>query len=689
MHWTLCLFLGRRNKGKKMNTETIDYRNKIRKGHLSRQRHQLNVLVFLFFITVVSSVLASGAVAQATKQVNMKTSISISDIGDANVNVDIHMPMRAYTIVKQQYGNAQYMARTLSSSVAWSEIKNLQGEFQDAKNIVNAKMTHVGYAKPYKHGKWVIDLSGEDLTFVVLAGNIAHFSASLDLPFGATHVLCQVVLPKESKNQRFDKESKKLYYDFIPKYEEGEETDFSFELETKPKVMSSLAQIYGNEKFDNFWVARSRFTNTGNTVIKNMRVRYRVANLSSWSGWKKTQIVYPGQTIIEPFFPVLDVEKIAKFNSTRNAMVEVEYRFQADGEKVEDSDSKKTQILARNEVEWSSYDAAEGMGFFEYFNNSPSIYGAFCTTNDPVVQQVAGSVARMINGRSPDNDKDALLYLEGIWAFLKMNGIAYQLPPSGIVDGKSLQHLKYARDVLRNKSGTCADLAIIWASIARAGGLTPCVMVVPGHAFPAFIMPKSGRVIPVESTLISGGSFKQALEEGAKKMAYYSKQGTIIVVNINQMHSKGVHCLDLPPVGTDFLKNLGYKMEIPKRNTSQHNQVQPNVGKVNVNVQPAVVRPKALCGIWRAELITPNGTMKAVFHLHENGSAASISKMFDNYGNLSSSESDKGTWSVQGNRIRSYSSVTNETIFVPFQLKQGVLYITLEGIRLTCNKVKQ
>ncbi len=635
-------------------------------------------LVMLVFITHA----ASQANAKNRKNIQMKTTIAISPTGDADVDVNIEMPMQAYHLVKRQFGNAQFMARQVSKTVAWSEIKNVKGKFIDTNNTVNASLTHVGYAKPYKHGKWVIDLSKEELTLVAIADNVAHFSAAMNLPFGATNVICRVQLPKGSTNHKYDAEKSRLSYDYVPEFEAGDDGELEFEMDTKAKVMSSLAKIYGNEKFDNFWVARSKFQNTGNQVIKNLRVRHRIANMSSWSGWKKTRIVYPGQTVIEPFFPVFDIEKIASFTSTRNAMVEVEYQYEMDGEKHSDTDSGKLQILSRNEIQWSSCNSGEAMNFFEVFDNCPAIYAAFANSNDPVVQQVAAAVSRMINGIPPQTDKEAILYLRALWKFMEMNRIAYQLPPANVVEGKMVQHLKYARDVVRNKAGTCADLAVFWASVGKAAGMDSVICGVPGHAFPAFILPQSKRPIAIESTAILSSTFDKAVESGMKTMSKYQQAGTIYMVNINQMQSNGVHCLDLPKVETDFLKKLGYKLELEKTSSNNDQKIKQR------QKQRQNLRPRNLIGVWRCEIQANGGTVIVAVALAENGSAACVTKAYDFNGNLVEEDSDKGVWTADQRTIYSKSSVNGETFKYNYWFKNGYLILTIDGNELAFKKVK-
>ena len=651
-----------------------------------KQLRQLTAFAIAFIVFATSA--ASFAHARKRKNIQMKTTIGISTTGDANVDVDVEMPMQAYTMVKRQFGSAQYMARHLSKTVAWSEIKDLRGKFVDSNSTVNASLTHVGYAKPYKPGKWVIDLSKEQLSFVAITGNIAHFSAAMDLPFGATNVICRVKLPEGSTNLKYNSDKGRLFYDYVPEFEAGTNGELEFEIDSKDKIMSSLAKIYGNEKFDNFWVARSKFVNTGDQIVKNLRVRHRIANMSSWSGWKKTRIVYPGQTVIEPFFPVLDIEKIASFTSTRNAMVEVEYKYEIDGEKYSETDSGKLQILSRNEVQWSSHDRDEAMNFFEMFDNCPAVYSAFVNSNDPVVQQVAATVSRMLDGRPPQTDKEAVLFLATIWKFMEMNRISYQLPPGNVVEGKVVQHLKYARDVIRNKAGTCADLAVFWASVAKAAGMETCVAGVPGHAFPVFILPQSKRPFAVESTLILKTSFDKAVESGMKTLNKYQNAGTIYLVNVNQMQSNGVHCLDLPKVETDFLKKLGYILEFPKPQPKP--QPRRTSGNDDRRVKPRtqVSRPRNLIGVWRCNVQSNNGNLVIAFALADDGSAASVSKAYDLNGNLINEESDNGTWTANNQTIFTKSKVNGESFRYNYYFKNGYMIISINGNELAFKKIK-
>jgi hypothetical protein len=667
-----------------------------------KTKNRIEKLQQLMTFAVLAVIFLSASVANANnrrnKNIQMRMAVGISATGDADVDFNMEMPLREYTMVKGQFGNAQYLGRMMSSSMAWSEIKDLQGKFVDADNIVNAHLTHVGYAKPVKAGKWEIDLSTDDLNLVAIAEDVAHFSTAMDMPFGATNVICRVRLPEGSTNQHYDEDEGLLTYDFVPEFVEGDDGEVDFEIDTKAKMMSSLAKIYGNEKFDNFWVARSKFVNTGDQVIENLRMRHRISGLSAWSGWQKTKIVYPGQTVIEPFFPVMDIEKVAAFTSTRNAMVEVEYSYEMGGEKLTDTDSSKLQVLSRNEVEWSSYHFDEVTSFYELFNNCPQIYGAFTNSNDPVVQQTSAAISRMINGIPPQTDEAAILFMKATWAFMEANRIAYQLPPGNEVDGHFIQHLKYARDVLRNKAGTCADLAVFWASIGKAAGMETVICGVPGHAFPAFVLPESGQVIPIESTLILHKSFEDALKAGRATMNKYMNEGTIYQVNINELRSEGVYCLDLPAVDADFLKNLGYEMDLqligPKQ---QDDGGQSDSGRADDGrsddgrSEPAPRKanmPQRLMGVWKSEVNGPNGKLEAVIAFNADGECGCATQVTDAYGDIIEEDDDHGTWQADGSTIYTNSAKDGLDYEYPYRFENGYLIVNFDGNELAFKKIK-
>jgi hypothetical protein len=290
-------------------------------------------------------------------------------------------------------------------------------------------------------------------------------------------------------------------------------------------------------------------------------VRFRVTGFSSWSAWKKSDVVRPRQTVVDSFFPLFDLEKMAKLNNPLTTSIEVEYEYRdADGEKIEESDTRRVRLLGRNQIFFSSLDKNVQVGWFDKFNNAPLIMGSFVSSNDPVVQQLAGIVSGKTGGIAANRSlQEAKMYMKTLFNYLSDNKIAYQTPPGGKFEGQFGQHIKFGRDVLRNRAGTCVDLAVLFASACDAVGLDPVIYVVPRHAFPAVRI--GGYIIPVEATKIGHASFEEALEAGNANLAKLANTEIGYKVDIRQLHDMGVDSLDLPTVPADYLAQLGYDFD--------------------------------------------------------------------------------------------------------------------------------
>ena len=256
-----------------------------------------------------------------------------------------------------------------------------------------------------------------------------------------------------------------------------------------------------------------------------------------------------------------------------------------------------------------------------------------------------------------------------------------------------VQHLKYARDVMRNKAGTCADLAVFWASVGKAAGMQPVICSVPGHAFPAFILPESQQLLAIESTMILNGSFDDALKKGMETLGKNINQGTIIQVDIDSLRSEGVYCLDLPAVETDFLEKLGYELDIQllgkqTENVSTNNQRESaNNNRRNENRRQRIANlPKSLVGVWRCDIEAGNGSVVVAIALLDDASCASVSKSYDAYGNMIEEDQDGGTWQADGDTIYTVSEKDGLDHQYPYRFIGQQLIINIEGNELAFTK---
>jgi hypothetical protein len=180
------------------------------------------------------------------------------------------------------------------------------------------------------------------------------------------------------------------------------------------------------------------------------------------------------QVTVDPYFPVLDLEKIVKLDGNRDVSVEVEYSYRlVSGSRARRIESRSLKLLSRNQAMYSSIPEEDQLTWHDQFANVPRLLSAMCAYEDPAIQQATGMVSKLAGGDDFSGDpKAAERFMKALYEFMTRN-LTYHTPPGGTVDGVFTQHVKYGRDVLRNKGGTCIDLAILYASVCEAGGPRP------------------------------------------------------------------------------------------------------------------------------------------------------------------------------------------------------------------------
>jgi Flp pilus assembly protein TadD len=371
-----------------------------------------------------------------------------------------------------------------------------------------------------------------------------------------------ITLPRGAHDIRIEGTPNRLtYLAPAPRPQAGSNASPRLTLEVKPHVMSALYKLYGDPRFEKLWVARGVFRNAGGEPVTECRVRFRLAGFSEWSRYETADVVLPGQTVVVPFYPVIDA-KVRDLHASTPADVEVEYHYvRADGRKVSESTAERTKILGINEAVFTDTRVDSDSTWFERYKDARWVLGSFVSAADPVIQDLVGKVSKVTRGAGASlGDAEATAFLKGFYDMTRVN-ISYETTPGDVIDGLTRQHLKYGRDVVRTRSGTCVNTSILFASVAEAAGLDAFLWVVPGHAFAGARLPKSGKVVFVETTGCGGGTletsmdFEQAVQSAAKTAQKWVSLGLIIEVNVRQLRRDGVVPPELPDAGRDALRD--------------------------------------------------------------------------------------------------------------------------------------
>jgi hypothetical protein len=113
--------------------------------------------------------------------------------------------------------------------------------------------------------------------------------------------------------------------------------------------------------------------------------------------------------------------------------------------------------------------------------------------------------------------------------------------------------------VLQNRAGTCIDLAIFYGSVCEAVGLRPVLFLIPGHCFPGIYLPKSGKIVAVETTMVGKADFQQAAKRGLEEANQALERGPAYKVNVRELRDSGVHGLELPTLPPSTLRDWGIR----------------------------------------------------------------------------------------------------------------------------------
>lgn len=648
-----------------------------------RKRFWLTILqMTLGIVMTLSGLQQIFADTPKPRTVKHELDVTISVSGEAQLKERLLLPTQTYHSLKDG-ASAIQVIQSIDNGLNLDEVENLQTKFDDDASAVTASYLNRGWMQMGKEGEWLLSFDKKaDLELITNSEEEAILTQVVSGKLGPIAQTMRIHLPAGSSKIAFDKSKNQLSYRFVPAAGESAKVDFGFELKSKPHLMSSLANIYANDEFIDFWTAKGIFVNEGEQPLKNFRIRFRVSGHSGWSSWNRASIVYPSQTIATRFFPVLDQSAIASMTTSHPAMIEVEYEFESpEGEIIRETDSKRIEILARNQVVYSGQDQDTVLDWYDTMEFIPYILAAFVHSDDPAIQQLAGRVAGLAGGNGAYDDAGIEAFLAAMWGFLESNQIAYQSPPGISINNTFGQNVKFGRDVLRNRAGTCIDLAILWASVAKAVGLKAHIMVVPGHAFPLIEL-NDGNLMPIETTLLGRGTFVEATQVGVENYNAGLK-GDYYLVNIDSLQAQGIRSLDLPNVSDTYLSNLGYRFEAPS--VSNDPVRREDVPKDSATPK---IASNELYGTWGKEMKEKSGQAIYVEWKLTDDNRYDYSCFIRQNGNWVLRDKGNGTWSLNENVFSLENSSTGNKYDWKAEMVDGQLQLTIEEDRFVFERVQ-
>jgi len=345
-----------------------------------------------------------------------------------------------------------------------------KARYDDANSAVVMDLHFLGFGRNLGHGQWEWLL--EEQKFFGTATNdagrtVARFEFyTEDAEEGfALKGPATYVLPEGISNLNWDVNEEKLTYD-LPYTGPMGQGRLKARFAARERLMSCLYKVYGLEtEFDAQWVGKAVFTNVGDGPVTDLKVRFKLGSYSELDLWQKFPEVLPGQTVVAVYHPVLN-RSIAELTSTTPANLMCEWKYtDVEGKEHDDGDGGRISILGRHEYVFSNLLPEESMGTFEDVNSNADLVAAWVSRDDPVVKQFAAAANKAAGGEgAPYSDEAAIKVLKACYEIWQANNFTYQGPvgfadPTMSFDNNIVQSIKFPRDVIRDRSATCIELA--------------------------------------------------------------------------------------------------------------------------------------------------------------------------------------------------------------------------------------
>lgn len=628
------------------------------------------VLLFAGFLPVA----ARAQMAAKTNILRENDEASVDEKGDARYSGRLIFPTEGvYSSIKGNFPNPSVLLRNIIGSAGKAVLSDTSVNYQDDLRGLEFKTRMVG-AAVNQHNKWRIDVGkGSELLDVdghtAILMNVATKSGLVFV------VSAKLELPAQARKVKIDRDSGFLTYELPHEPAKGD-VSMDVDMKVKARLMPALAKIYGISDFSSgtFWTAKTLFTNSGAGDITNLKISYRIGDYSTWSPPAEYSLVTPGGHVVDLYYPIFS-NSITALKSRTPVDLEVKYTYtDSTGKEYGDTASKRITILGANGFEYSNLPDEERTNTWsDLFSNSPLV-AAFVTKMDDPVRAFGGLVAQASGGQPGGiSDDGTIKYCRALYNLEIANHLSYQGSTElSTENGGVSQELKYPRDVLRDKSGTCIELAILYAAACETAGIKCQLMMIPRHCFPVVTLP-SGRLMPVEATCISGAAigtdpqhphpdpytFEEAYQFGQSEFGKSIQQpGMFYFVDVQEMWNEGVLVPELDKLPADILTTWGWKV-------GGGGQEQPNGGNAK--------HPHALVGTWKTILYLRNlPPISQTWKINADGTWQSLSQ---GGGKESSGE---GTWEVSdaGDRLSTHNTVSGLNTSRPFQVDGNTLQVS-------------
>ncbi|MDA8306681.1 MAG: hypothetical protein M0Z81_07635 [Deltaproteobacteria bacterium] len=342
----------------------------------------------------------------------------------------------------------------------------------------------------------------------------------------------------------------------------------SLRMVAKEKVITGAYKTYAIKDAPlPLWLAKTVFHNGTAGRVTDLKIRYRVSEYTDWSSWHDYVAVDPDQTVVDLYYPIF-TSACAKLTSRAPAELQMQTEYiDGAGGKHRESETRRIWMLDRHEFIFSDLTSEERTGSFQDQNTYAPLLAAWVSRGDDVVSRLAAIANKKAGGLGASTDDESCIkVMASLYEIMRTIHISYQHPPALIdpslsYDIKLVQSLQYPRDTIQKRSGTCIDLAILYAAMLNSVNIQPYLVVIDGHCFPMAKTP-GGKLIGVETTGVGDGyaksmDFARAVESAAKTLKKVAASGRFVIVDLREEWTSGIPNPELDPLPPNILEEWG------------------------------------------------------------------------------------------------------------------------------------
>jgi hypothetical protein len=196
------------------------------------------------------------------------------------------------------------------------------------------------------------------------------------------------------------------------------------------------------------------------------------------------------------------------------------------------------QVLARDTMIWEIEDPGRSWAI-----DLSNLVVSWITPHAPAVDEVISTAARKIGGMGCFVDDASMIKeIKAIYDTISEDIRYVNRPFSfGTDEHVSTQRILSPKQTLKESSGNCIDLTVLFASCLEAIGIKPFVVLVPQHAFVGWKCESSLEFL--ETTVMGIKDFYSAIEKGKKNYEAFNtpNEGNIRLIDVEKIRGKKIY----------------------------------------------------------------------------------------------------------------------------------------------------